>query len=93
MSQVLDTDHACLDLWHDHILAINASSRQTPLRTRKQQPVFVLRVCPGPRAPRGQDVPKGRVRGDSPVFQCGPALPDRSISSHYAELRASAIHL
>jgi hypothetical protein len=74
------------DYWYDHVLAINVSPRQTPLRTRKQ-PVFVLGVCPGPRpGPRGQDVPEGRLRGDSPVFQSGPA-PDRSISSYYCQLQ------
>jgi hypothetical protein len=75
------------DYWYDHVLAINVSPRQTPLRTRKQ-PVFVLGVCPGPRK---QDAPKGRVRGGSPSTELAPA-PDRSISPHYAKTRASALH-
>ena len=67
------TGHSlCVLSTSDHILAINASPRQTPLHTRNQ-PVFVLVVCPGPAPrPKGQDVPKGRIRGDSPVYQSGP---------------------
>jgi hypothetical protein len=92
MSQVLDRDRAYLGLLVCHVPAINASPRQTPLHTRKQ-PVFVLGVCPGPRpGPRMLDAPKGRLRGDSPVSQAGPALPDRHISSRSAEFIVSAIH-